>query len=139
MARLRLVFIALATLTAFYVAAPVQSQGQTVGLFLNTEGSFDGYTLFSPFEEGNTYLIDNDGRLVHSWRTGRHPTGNLTPYLLEDGSVIGMDSGIRQVGWDGTLLWDFDFVGPDCQPHHDIEVLPNGNVLLIAYEFLSAD
>ena len=137
MDRLRLVFIALATLTAFYVAAPVQSQGQTVGLFLNAEGSFDGYTLFSPTLEGNTYLINNDGRLVHSWPTEPAPT--LTPYLLEDGSIIGMDSGIKQMGWDGTLLWDFDWDGPDSLAHHDIEVLPNGNVLFIAREFLSAD
>ena len=95
---------------AALVVSPTGADDQTVGLFLNAEGSFDGYTLFSPFEEGNTYLIDNDGRLVHSWNTGLggrrkltepsppSPVIFLTPYLLEDGSIIGMDTGIKQVG-----------------------------------------
>ena len=65
MDRLRLVFIALATLTAFYVAAPVQSQGQTVGLLQDDPGSFVGYTLFTALLGGDAYLINNGGRLVH--------------------------------------------------------------------------
>ncbi len=62
------------------------ADGLTVGLILNTESAFDGYTLFTPIGEGNAYLIDNAGRPVHSWDKGS--SGNLTPYLLEDGGVI---------------------------------------------------
>ena len=100
----------------------------TVGLLLNTDAAFEGYTLFTPVGEGNTYLITNDGRVVHSWITGTH--GNATPYLLEDGSILGVRNGIIKYDWDGTLTWEFtDFSG-----HHDIELLPNGNVLLIVYD-----
>ena len=59
------------------------SQNQTVGLFQYDIGSFDGYTLFSP-DEG-TYLIDNCGKLVHSWQSN-YKSG-LSVYLLEDGSL----------------------------------------------------
>ncbi len=107
-----------------------RADGLTVGLLLNTERAFDGYTLFTPIHEGNAYLIDNAGRIVHSWDKGT--SGNMTPYLLEDGSVIRANVGITQHAWDGSLVWDFDYV---FQGHHDIEVLPNGNVLLLAYDF----
>ncbi len=144
MDRLRLVFIALATLIAFYVAAPVQSQGQTVGLLQNDPGSFVGYTLFSPIFFGETYLIDNNGDLVHSWDTG--PGFSL--YLLEDGSLIhtadiidnveftwgGGTGGVQRYDWDGNLIWEYTYSSPDYHLHHDLEVLPNGNVLLIAWE-----
>ncbi|MDP7430423.1 MAG: hypothetical protein QGG97_02610, partial [Flavobacteriales bacterium] len=59
-------------------------QNQTVGLFQYDIGSFDGYTLFSPSE--TTYLIDNCGRLVHSWQSSYNP-GN-SAYLLEDGYLL---------------------------------------------------
>ena len=108
------------------------ADGLTVGLLLNTERAFVGYTLFTPIAEGNAYLIDNAGRAVHSWDKGTG--GNTTPYLLEDGSVIRVNSGITQHAWDGSLIWDFDYP----QGHHDIEVLPNGNVLLLASDSMTA-
>lgn len=51
---------------------------------LNSEGSLDGYTLFSPLLNSGTYLIDNNGNVVHTWDT----TGGTSEYLLEDGSLI---------------------------------------------------
>jgi hypothetical protein len=38
--------------------------------------------------------------------------------------------------WDGQVLWDFELFSPDALPHHDIEVLPSGNVLMIVWENL---
>ena len=144
MARLRLVFIALATLLAFYIAAPVHSQGQTVGLLQNEPGSFVGYTLYSPISFDKTYLIDHNGNLVHSWDTDP----GLSPYLLEDGSLIqtadildsetfiwgGATGGVQRYDWDGNLIWEYTYSSPDYHLHHDLEVLPNGNVLMIAWE-----
>ena len=119
-------------LVSLAVGASAGADGLTVGLLLNTERAFDGYTLFTPMNEGNAYLIDNAGRLVHSW--DKSMGFNATPYLLEDGSVIRVNSGITQHAWDGSLVWDFDYPGG----HHDIEVLPNGNVLLVARDFKTA-
>ena len=129
-------------------SSPAVGQEQTVGLFLNEESSFDGYTLFAPlFVYGTTYLIDNDGRLVNSWDTG----GGLSSYLLEDGSLLrsarlapnpvmsggGFTGAVRKFAWDGTLVWEFEYTSPDYMAHHDIELLPNGNVLIIAWEYRS--
>ncbi len=144
MNRLRLVFIAFATLIAFYIAAPVQSQGQTVGVFTNEPGAYDGYTLFATVRYGTTYLIDNEGRQVHTWQSGN----GMTTYLMDDGSIMravflggnprfdqsGGTGRVERIDWDGTLVWEFNYSTEDYRLHHDIEVLPNGNVLMFAWE-----
>jgi len=63
MRRTALLYIAL---VALYAAVPAHAQ-QTVGLFLNDEDSFEGYTLFAPMASTDTFLIDNEGRLINSW------------------------------------------------------------------------
>jgi hypothetical protein len=42
--------------------------------------------------------------------------------------------------WDSTVLWDYNYYSPSnyCA-HHDIEPLPNGNILLIAWEYIDND
>ena len=121
---------------AILAASAISSAGganeQTVGLFVNDAESFDGYTLFGQMQYPAVYLIDNDGRLVHSWDD---VPGGSVPYLLEDGSLIReRPGGVQWQEWDGTLRWDFEMDGG----HHDIEVLPNGNVLMIVSETKSS-
>ena len=59
---------------------------QTVGLFLNDPASWEGYTLFAPVPSTTTYLIDNDGLLVHSWESAYRP--GQAAYLTEDGLLL---------------------------------------------------
>jgi hypothetical protein len=63
-----------------------KAQERTVGLFLNDSSSFNGYTLFAPLAYINTYLINNEGRLVNLWE-GTHRPG-LSAYLLENGNLL---------------------------------------------------
>ena len=88
---------------------------QTVGLFLNDEASFNGYTLFAPIPSNVTYLINNEGKLVHSWDTGA--VTRLSVYLLENGDLLrtvfyapdgdtrfaaaGAGGRLQQYAWDG--------------------------------------
>ena len=143
-----LVLVAFIALASSAASSPVEAQEQTVGLFLNEEGSFDGYTLFAPFGYGTTYLIDNDGRLIHSWDSDYNP---MSAYLLENGSLLrtarladsafpggGGTGRVEEFAWDGTLVWEFEYASDEHLLHHDIEVLPNGNVLMIAWEHKTA-
>ncbi len=111
--------------------------GRTVGLLQNDPAASEGYTLFKPARFlgplPTAYLIDNDGRLVHSWDT----PAVLVRDLLEDGSVIGQTfEGVMRIDWDGTPLWNYSYT--DGQVHHDLAVLPNGNVLIIVRETKSS-
>ncbi len=116
----------------------------TVGLTYKGEGTYGGYTLFAPNFSKNTYLIDIDGKLVHAWPSSYLPGQSV--YLLEGGtlwrSVHLSDAGggptgggVQKIGWDGMLMWDFKYMSDSYVPHHDIKPLPNGNVLLVCWEF----
>lgn len=103
----------------------------TVGLRSFNEDVSDGYSLFTPEKNQNVYLIDNCGRLVHQWNFDERP--GLTCYLLENGNLLraGRDN-VEIRDWDNNIIWSFNFQanGIDNQ-HHDIEPLPNGNVLCV--------
>jgi hypothetical protein len=130
--------------------APIRA-AQTVGLFLNDEASFEGYTLFNQLQSDTTYLIDNAGKQVHSWQSSFPP--GLSAYLLPDGHLLrtarfapggspfnggGTGGRVEEFAWDGTVLWDYVYSNGDHRQHHDIERLPNGNTLIIAWELKSA-
>jgi formylglycine-generating enzyme required for sulfatase activity len=119
--------------------------GQTVGLFLNTDQAFDGYTLFAPKHNTMTYLLDNSGQIVHSWESAYEPGQSV--YLKENGNLVhccftrtegftggGEGGRVEEFDWEGNLIWEFDYAGSTYLSHHDIALLPNGNVLMLVVE-----
>jgi hypothetical protein len=40
--------------------------------------------------------------------------------------------------WDETLIWEFEYSTDKYCLHHDAEILPNGNILMIAWEYKTA-
>jgi len=114
---------------------------QTVGVFTNTTDAFEGYTLFGPQDSKETYLINNCGEKVHSWTSTYLP--GLSSYLLENGNLLhtgrvngmGGGSGIVEIlDWDSTVIWSHSVSGTHGRQHHDVELLPNGNILLIVWD-----
>jgi hypothetical protein len=105
----------------------------------------DGYNLFAPMGSKTTYLMDNNGNTPHSWSSDYRP--GLAVYLLKDGTLLrtanmgdttfnagGAGGGVERFGWSGSKEWQFEYSSDQYRLHHDIEVLPNGNVLMIAWE-----
>jgi len=137
-------FISLIIIPIAFIS--VKAQNQTVGLFLNDSSAFNGYTFFAPTAYTNTYLINNEGLLVNSWVGSYTPA--LSAYLLKNGNLLrtatiqnatfnGGGSGglIQESEWEGNLVWEFEYSTDLYYQHHDIEKLPNGNVLIIAWEY----
>ena len=107
------------------------------------QSSWDGLTLFQPLASTTTYLIDNSGEVFHSW-TGTYTPGDSvylydTDKLLRtihvQGTLGGSGGGVEEVAWNGTLLWHFEYANSAHLQHHDAVRLPNGNVLMIAWEY----
>ncbi len=109
--------------------------------------AYEGYTLYSSFMGSGVNLIDMDGNTVHSWNVAR---GGYSVYLLESGNIIypaeSSSSGIsgaassgllQEIDWDGNVVWEFDYKSSNYCAHHDIEPMPDGNVLMIAWEVKS--
>jgi hypothetical protein len=120
----------------------VQSRGEGRRM----DGSCQGYILFSPLLSTKTYLIDSDKNVVHTWDS-EFPPG-VSVYLCDNGNLLrtarppdaplflapGQGGRIQEYTWEGELVWDFSLVSRNRIQHHDIEPLPNGNVLVIAWE-----
>ncbi|MGB0840313.1 MAG: aryl-sulfate sulfotransferase, partial [Chitinophagales bacterium] len=119
---------------------------QTVGLFFNhSEQSYNGYTLMAPMASNNTYLLDNCGELVHQWESSALP--GLGVYLLENGNLLrterilsttfqagGLGGRVKLMNWEGETVWSHIFATDSTHQHHDVEYLPNGNILVVLWE-----
>ena len=88
-----------------------------------------GYTLVL-YQRRIPMLIDMNGNIVHAWPEVR---GRGRARLTKEGTllVICTDKVIRELDWDGNLLWEFENDAGDDFPHHDLRRLRNGNTLLI--------
>jgi len=135
---------------------------KTLILFISISGfligqPFNGMTLFSPTQGGgggggsfNSYLVNNELNVINEWT---HPRGAASmPYLLPDSTLVypyrvesptmgagGVGGGISKYSWNGDLLWNFEISNNTYQHHHDVEPMPNGNILVIAWERKTAD
>lgn len=122
------------------------SASQTVGLIQHDGGTLDnGYVLFAPINGYTTYLIDKCGRQVKTWASTYKPGQSV--YLLEDGNLLhsgnannttfnagGKGGVIEKIDWNGNVIWSYTLSTPlNCQ-HHDVKILPNGNVLAIVWD-----
>jgi hypothetical protein len=108
-----------------------------------------GYTLFAPLHSGTTWLIDADGRAVHSWQREEGPGNSV--YLTDEGHLLraeklkegsrmtagGEGGRLVELTWDGEVVWEYELCNDDQRLHHDFEPLPNGNLLAIAWTWQS--
>ncbi|MFT5279112.1 MAG: hypothetical protein ACI9P8_000746 [Bacteroidia bacterium] len=121
---------------------------QTLGVFFNFPEAFNGYTFIAGSGSDTVYLVDNCGYRVHQWATEGTP--GLATYLLENGDILrtgkvvssiysGGGSGglVQKYSWEGDLLWHYQVSNPTLHQHHDVEPLPNGNVLVLNWGYLS--
>jgi hypothetical protein len=105
------------------------------------------YTLYSLQNSSTTYLLDTNGTTFKTWthsssdKTGystyMEPGGTLVRTVARSGNSFtgGPICGkVQKVDWNGNITWDFVYSTTDYCTHHDIHPMPNGNVLLIAYE-----
>ncbi len=105
----------------------------------------DTLVLVSPLQSKFVFLIDANGEVLHQWK---FDIAGFNAYLFPDGTLMrsslepeaelfdarGSAGRIQKVDWDGKLLWDFKYASEMQLQHHDFELLPNGNVLIIAWE-----
>ncbi len=124
--------------------------GETRGLLQKTPSATPGYILFAPIKAEKTYLIDLDGQVVHTWK---RDYGSGTTYLRNNGNLVttgrdpeapvfaggGQNGWFLEYTWDGELIWQYNFSSTDYLSHHDIAVMPNGNLLAIAWEARTVD
>lgn len=132
---MKIIFNAFVLTLLFYTSTQAQQWGN--------------YTLYSTMSGTSTYLIDTNSPSITK-KTWTHTTATRTgysSYLLPGGVLLRTVSKsgnsfsggpicgqVQKVDWSGNIIWDFVYSTPNYCTHHDICPMPNGNVLLIAYE-----
>ncbi len=116
------------------------------GTGTSTEIDAEGLTLYAPMtQNGSILLVNQEGETVHEWKTDARPNiGKLLP----DGSItVLLDTRaqpdkpfngtprIQKLDWEGNVLWEYT----NNDLHHDVSLMPNGNVMAILWEELSAE
>lgn len=109
---------------------------------------YSGFTLITATPT-RTDLLSLNNTIVKSWEHTR--SGGFSVYLLENGNILrpavssgspingGGAGGILQMySWNGNLIWEFTYSSNTVRSHHDICQLPNGNVLMLAWEVKSS-
>ncbi len=111
----------------------------------NSTNMIDGQILFAPIYSTSTFLIDKDGNILKNWTSESLPGQSI--YMSDNGAIIrtmklallapggGAGGGIQKISREGTINWEFTYNTDDYLSHHDIEPLPNGNILMIAWEY----
>lgn len=112
--------------------------------------TFDGYALYNLQNNKTTYMIDKDGEIAHSWACEMN--GNYAVALTDEGNLVrgGVYSGnqltgaavggiIQEYDKDAKVVWEFAYSDATHVSHHDICLMPNGNVLLTAWEVKTAN
>lgn len=95
-------------------------------------------------------MVDKCGKQVKTWTSNYKPGQSV--YLLEDGTLLhsgnannsifntgGKGGIIEKIDWNGNVTWSYAIsTDTNCQ-HHDIKMLPNGNILAIVWDKKTVD
>ncbi len=113
------------------------TQPPTVGLLHHNASVSEGYTLFTPEKNNFVYLINNCGEKVNQWTFNENP--GATCYLLPNGNLLraGKDS-LQIRDWNNNVVWSYATSVNNIAQHHDIEPLPNGNILCVSTDVYSS-
>jgi hypothetical protein len=107
-----------------------------------------GYVFVSPMASNHSYLLNNSGEIVKKW-TG-NVAGAIAVKMLPNGNIIRMEATVNnnfpgavgmggaglleELDWAGRVVWSYTLSNDRYLHHHDFVVLPNGNLLLVAWE-----
>jgi len=105
----------------------------------------DSYVMAIENASKKSYLLDKTGNRVYEWNLDLE--SGLDVELLPDGRIFGnfkvsdpnfsfggYGGIIRIYGIDGNVDWEYKCASSDYLSHHDVDMLPNGNILILAWE-----
>ena len=118
-------------------------------LVYNSEKIHDHLSLLVKSGRTTSLLVDKRGNTVYEWNFETKLGNDFE--LLPDGKSIGMFKRSEPVvsfgGYGGivkifdetgTETWSYDYVNGNDIGHHDVEMLPNGNVIFLVWEEIDA-
>ena len=125
-----------------------------LGVTVHHDDVMDGYIMMTIAQNRRTLLLSRDGRIVHTWDSEFTPA--YWAYMQANGTIIRaaslpnppfgpqepwsyMNGRVEYITLDGLVFNTVDFGNSQLYGHHDFAVLPNGNLLMLAYDRYRAD
>jgi hypothetical protein len=116
----------------------------------------DGYILAASYNDKNTVLFNMEGSVIHVWDHSSltNPMSGYSCYLLENGNLLRtavVSAGgigakapyptnaapqqgvISEIDPNDQLVWTYTYSNDTVMTHHDMKVMPNGNILAISF------
>lgn len=138
-----LTLIALISLCSFEGHAQLQDPDNLIFLYMNGIASNQDLAK-------DAYIINSDGDILHQWDNSNITSPETAPgYLTPDGLFLrGIESPlaaggdfsvgrwgtVQLVDYSGNVVWEYNSCTDNIECfHHDIELLPNGNILATAF------
>ena len=120
--------------------------------FFSANTGLDGYIMVDDARHDRVFLMNTAAEIVYEWDL---PSGiGNDVELLEDGRLLGImkDENANQdisfggyggklqfVRPDSSVEWNYDISTNELLCHHDVELLPNGNVITLVWEQMSVE
>ncbi len=136
-------------MTKFYIKALFSAAFLFFTFYSNAQ-DIDGYALYNGQNSSTAYLIDAEGDIAHSWSCPTNanyamalkPNGNIVRGAVNNGNDINgaaVGGRLQELDYNGDVVWDFTYSTSNVVSHHDLCLMPNGNVLLIAWEIVTEE
>ena len=107
--------------------------------------TFDGFALYNRLNNTTSYLIDDQGMISHSWSCALQ--GNYAVLLKPNGNIVrgarhtsnqingaAVGGRIQELDPQANVVWEFTYSDANHIQHHDLSLMPNGNVLFTAWD-----
>lgn len=126
----------------------------TVGLIsINQEETIGGYNLIYPENQSSIFLINECGELVKEWEDTPENRPGKVAYFFDNGNILrsknapedisgssfgagGTGGVVEIIDWENNSLWKYVVADSTKRQHHDVHIMPNGNVLILAWEVI---
>ena len=105
----------------------------------------DDVILVNDASSNRVYVMNKNANLLHEWPLSNNigndafllPDARLLASLEADEPKItfgGKGGQVQLVDKDGNIEWQFVYSSPLAETHHDVELLPNGNIIALVWE-----
>ena len=130
-----------------YLSGTEEGSGETGVTRYDRQRACQGLNFFTSGHGPEAILMDMEGKILHQWRRDfrdvwpnyskkwvrNHSGGQYwrRAYLYENGDILAIFEGQGLVKLDkhSNILW-----ATDCRAHHDLEVMPGGDVYVLTRE-----
>ena len=106
---------------------------------------FNGYALYANQNQNSAYLIDDQADIAFNWTLpysanyacALDNNGNFVYGAVNNGNQLNgaaVGGKVASIDSNNNVVWEFTYSNSEHVSHHDMCLMPNGNVLLIAWE-----